>query len=299
MNGRLIKAGSLLVLGLLVTMTEMASPLFSADSGSIQRGKYILHASGGCSCHTDPHVPDEKLAGNRPLKTPYGPIYSSNITPDMETGIGGWSDQEFIKAMTKGVRPNGDHLFPVFPYTTFTRMKPSDLVDLFNYLKEYPSIEKTQKPNEMIPPFGWRFGLFFWKSMFFDSGEFEPRTDRSDSWNRGAYLVESMAHCSECHTPRSITGALKTDRPYAGSVDGPEGELAPNITPDRDTGIGGWSGGDLSWFLQTGQNPDGDYTEGLMDEVITEGYRFLRQPDLDAISEYMFSQTPIVNQLQE
>jgi mono/diheme cytochrome c family protein len=269
----------------------------AADQDSIKRGKYILQATGGCSCHTDPANPDQKFAGNRPLKTPYGPIYSSNITSDQQTGIGRWTLDDFVQSMTKGERPNGDHLFPVFPYTNFTGMKKSDLTDLFHYLQTIPAIKKEIKSNEMIPPFGWRFGLFFWKLVFFKSETFIEQTDKTTEWNRGAYLVESMAHCSECHTPRNLAGALKKDMKFAGSVEGAEGQLAPNITPDVNTGIGSWQKADLDWFLQTGQKPDGDSTEGIMNEVIVEGYQNLTDSDLNAISEYMLSQKAIKNKL--
>lgn len=257
------------------------------ENSQIERGKYILQATGGCSCHIDPENPKEELAGGRPLITPYGAIFSSNITPDKLSGIGSWTDDDFVKAIREGVRPNGDHLFPIFPYTTFTGMKRADIIDLKRYLDSKQPISKTNKDNDMWPPFGWRFNLSFWKLMNFEVKEFKSSPNQNDTWNRGAYLVESMAHCRECHTPRNFLGALKEDLLYAGSVDGPEGELAPNITSDQTTGIGNWQLNDLSWFLQTGQKPDGDITEGLMNEVIEQGYQFLTDADLKAISVYI------------
>lgn len=268
---------------------QLSSEIQAADEKSIQRGEYILRASGGCSCHSDPKKPNAKFAGTRPLKTPFGLIYSSNITPDNETGIGNWSEDDFVRSMQEGLRPDGSHLFPIFPYTTFTGMKKSDLIDLKHYLDTLKPISKQNKENEMMPPFGWRFGLFFWKLINFESGEFQTNPDKSKTWNRGAYLVESMMHCKECHTPRDLSGALKGSLNYAGSVDGPEGQLAPNITSDKKTGIGEWTRNDLTWFLKTGQKPDGDVTEGLMDEVINEGYQYLTDEDLNAVAVYFES----------
>ncbi len=275
----------------------LSIPPLTEGADMAEKGKYVLHATGGCSCHTDPNDPQAIMAGNRPLKTPFGPVYTSNITPDAETGIGNWSELDFINAMTKGVRPDGSHLFPVFPYTSFTKMQTDDLKALFAYLKTIAPVERETKPDDMYPPFGWRFGLFFWKLVNFSPGSYQFDQRKSEEWNRGAYLVSGLAHCAECHSPRNITGAVKQNLLFAGTKEGPELELAPNITPDRETGIGSWSQKDLNWFLTSGQKPDGDYTEGVMAEVIDEGYQFLSEADINAMSGYIFSLKPIKNKL--
>jgi mono/diheme cytochrome c family protein len=235
------------------------------------------------------------MAGGRPMTTPFGAVYSTNITPDVDTGIGGWTDDEFVNSMTKGIGPEGEHFFPVFPYTSFTRMRRQDLLDLKAYLLSLPAVRQEAPPPEMPIPFRWRFTLAGWKMLFLDEGPLEARPDSSDEWNRGAYLVEALAHCAECHSPRNLFGAVQTDRRFTGTANGPEGERAPNITPDGETGIGDWSTADMVWFLQTGLYPDGDSTQGTMLEVIDNGYAHMSEEDLRAIDRYLRSLAPVHN----
>jgi mono/diheme cytochrome c family protein len=237
------------------------------------------------------------MAGGRPIKTPFGNIYSTNITPASNTGIGKWSEADFLKAMTEGVGPDGTHYFPVFPYTAFTKMTEPDLLALKAYLFSLPPVEQANKPPDLLPPFGWRFTIRFWKWLYFQPGKFQPDPTQPPAWNRGAYLATALAHCGECHTPRNLLGGLKTHMSYAGAVDGPEGELAPNITPDTETGIGEWSHADVTWFLQTGFKPDGDDTQGLMSELIDHGYKYLTEADQQAIAVYLRALTPIRNKV--
>ena len=268
-------------------------PAWGSEPAAIQRGKAVLQAAGGCSCHTDDKHSGAFLAGGRPIKTPFGTIYSTNITPAPKTGIGAWSEVDFRQAMAQGVGPDGRHYFPVFPYTSFTRMTEQDVQDLKAYLFSVPPVEQANKPPELRFPFGWRAGLVVWKWLSFRPGTFQLRPDQSAEWNRGAYLATALSHCAECHTPRNWLGGLKTKMAYAGSADGPEGELAPNITPDEATGIGAWSVADIVWFLQTGLKPDGDDTQGLMSVVIENGYKHLPEADLRAIAVYLRSLSPI------
>lgn len=269
-----------------------------ADPAAVERGESVFRATGGCSCHTHAVADGAYLAGGRPMTTPFGIVYSTNITPDVDTGIGGWTDDEFVDAMRSGVGPGGKHLFPVFPYTSFTRMTRQDLLDLKSYLLSLEPVRQATPPPDMPPPFRWRAGMIGWKWLFLDEGEFQARPDSSDAWNRGAYLVEALAHCGECHSPRNAFGAIDADLRYAGTADGPEGEKAPNITPDNQTGIGDWSTADMVWFLQTGLFPDGDSTQGTMFEVIENGYQYLPVSDLRAIDRYLRSLTPIRNAVE-
>ena len=229
------------------------------------------------------------------LATPFGTFYSTNITPDEETGIGAWSDADFVRAMREGVAPDGSHYFPVFPYTSFTEMSEADLIDLKAYLFSLEPVRLENRPPDAWPPFSWRFGVAFWKWLNFVPRRFEPDPARSEAWNRGAYLVRAVAHCGECHTPRTLSGGLDRRMWLAGSEEGPEGELAPNVTPDRGTGIGDWSRADLTWYLETGLKPDGDDTQGLMSEVIEHGYQHLEASDLEAIATYLEEVAPIEN----
>ena len=278
---------SLLLVGL------SALPVQGDTAAAIEHGKAVLQAAGGCSCHTDDERSGAFLAGGRPIKTPFGTIYSTNITPAPKTGIGTWSEADFHQAMTQGIGPHGGYYFPVFPYTSFTRMTEQDVRNLKAYLFSVPPVEQVNKPPELRFPFNWRTGLLVWRWLNFRPGAFQPRSDQLAEWNRGAYLATALGHCAECHTPRNWLGGLKTTMAYAGSADGPEGELAPNITPDEATGIGTWSVADIVWFLQTGLKPDGDDVQGLMSVVIHNGYKHLPEADLRAIAVYLRSLQPI------
>ncbi len=260
---------------------------------AVERGEYIFRASGGCSCHTDADRGGAFMAGGRALQTPFGAIYSTNITPDPETGIGRWSDGDFLRAMREGIAPDGSHYYPAFPYTSFTRMRTRDVLDLKAYLFSLPAVKKENLSNQLPPPFSWRSTLALWKMMHFAEGTFTEDASQSEAWNRGAYLVEAVAHCAECHTERTATGGLRQDRAYAGTAVGPEGEMAPNITPDRATGVGAWSMPDMTWYLQSGLEPDGDSVQGVMWEVIEQGYQHLSEEDLEAIALYLRSLAPI------
>ena len=259
------------------------------------RGEYIFRAGVCTGCHTDTKGGGEFLAGGRPLKTPFGIFYSPNITPDPVTGIGGWSDADFARAMTEGVAPDGTHYFPVFPYTAFTGMIAADLADLKAYLDTVPPVRRVNRPHDVAAPFSWRFTVGPWKWLFFEAGPYRPRADRSARWNRGAYLATALAHCAECHTPRNLLGGLMRGMWFAGTENGPEGQRAPNITPHEATGIGRWSAAELSDLLKTGLKPNFDDVQGLMGEAVEQGYKYMRDDDLAAIADYVLSLTPIDN----
>jgi len=287
-----------LAAGLAVVAT--AAP---GDEGAtaIVRGEAVLRAAGGCSCHTN--YPDEgdtapPLAGGRALATPFGTFYSTNITPDDETGIGAWSDADFLRAMTEGLAPDGSNYFPVFPYPAFASMTRRDLLDLKAYLFSRRPVRRADRAPDAWPPFRWRVSVTGWKLLNFRPHRFEPDPQRSASWNRGAYLVNGPGHCSECHTPRTLTGGLDRSLWLAGSTEGPEGELAPNITPDRRTGIGDWSAIDIAWYLETGIKPDGDDSQGLMAEVIEHGFARVPGADRAAIAEYLLALPAIEHALK-
>ena len=285
---------------LLICLSLLAAPARGQqpDADAIKRGKAVFHATGGCTCHTDIKNKGAFMAGGRPIAIPSGVVYATNITPDRKTGLGAWSEADFIKAMTQGLSPDGKHYYPVFPYTAFTGMTRPDLQDLWAYLRSIPPVELANRDNKLRFPFSWRGGLGGWKKLYFKPGTLKPDASKPDEWNRGAYLAEALAHCAECHTPRNAMGGLKAPMRYAGVVDGPEGELAPNITPDKATGIGDWSLTDMTWYLETGLKPDGDDTQGLMSEVIEHGYKHMPAADFRAIAVYLRSLAPIANKVE-
>ena len=276
----------------------LANQAQAQGAAAVERGAYVFRAASCYSCHTDIKNGGTALAGGRALKTPFGVIYSPNITPDVETGIGGWSLDDFTRALREGVAPDGSHYFPAFPYTAFTGISDADARDLKAYLDSVPAVRQANKPHELGAPFGWRFLLAPWKWLFFDSGRFEPDPARSETWNRGAYLATAMAHCAECHTPRNALGGLETDMWMAGTADGPEGELAPNITPHGGTGIGRWSQADIAELLKSGFKPDFDNIQGVMAEAVDHGFTYLTDDDRAAIAEYILSLPPIENKVE-
>ena len=266
--------------------------------GAVLRGEYIFRMAGGCGCHTNRPAAGQFMAGGRPVKTPFGVFYSTNLTPHREQGLGGWNAGQFITAMRSGIGPGGIHYFPVFPFTSFNAMKEADLRDLKTYLDSLPASPQANKPHALHFPFGWRGALLPWRWLFFRPAPIAVDPARTASWNRGAYIVKAVAHCGECHTPRNLAGGLRADMWMAGSVDGPEGALAPNITPHEETGIGAWDRADIVYFLQIGLKPDGDDAQDLMAEAIEHGYAHLTDTDLGAIADYLLTLEPVENEIR-
>jgi len=256
-------------------------------------GEYIYRASSCYGCHTDEKGGGQPLAGGRALKTDFGTFYSPNITPDPETGIGKWSEQDFFRALREGVSPSGDHLYPAFPYPSYTKLTDDDLRALWAFLKTQPPVKRANRPHDLKFFARARTFVATWKALYFTPGAYRTDPAHSASWNRGAYLAEAAAHCGECHTPRNLLGGVKQDLRYAGTREGPEGSVIPNITPDRNTGIGKWSQGDLVTYLEMGLEPGGDSAGDMMAEVIDNGLRYLKKEDLQAIAEYIRSLPPV------
>ena len=287
-----------LALAILVIAAVVVSGPAPAGEPDPVRGKYLFAAAGCAACHTDKKAKGASLAGGRKLKTPFGIFFSPNITPDPEYGIGKWSDRDFIRALRQGVAPDGRHYFPVFPYPSYTGITDRDLLDLKAYLFTRPPAKTANKPHDTAPPFGWRFLVPLWKSLYFTPGPFRADPGRSRQWNRGAYLVTALGHCSECHTPRDGLGGAKAGMALAGTTKGPEGGLIPNITPDKETGIGRWSDGDLHEILKTGMLPDGDFVGDVMGEVVDETTGRLKIADLKAIILYLRSLPPVFHRIE-
>jgi mono/diheme cytochrome c family protein len=291
---------ALLVVGILVAAVLVwllvpfpVTPPTVEVAGDAERGAYVLRMGGCASCHTDAANKGAFLAGGRSLQTPFGTFYTSNLTPDPETGIGGWSTGAFVQAMTKGVSPEGHDYYPAFPYTSYANMTLQDLADLKAYLDRVEPVTNAVPPNALDFPYGFRPLLKPWKAMFFRTNGIEPDPGQSESWNRGAYLVQGPTHCGECHTPRNQLGARDQSRHLAGNPEGPNGRSVPNITPHPDDGIGGWSPTDLSYALETGILPDFDVLGGAMSEVVRDSTGHLTAEDRAAIAEYVLSLEPL------
>ena len=260
----------------------------AADTALAARGAYLAAAAGCADCHTDRPHGGRLYAGGRALTTPFGTFYAPNITPDLETGIGRWSDAQFLNALREGVRPDGSNYFPVFPYPSFTKITDEDARAIKAYLFTQPAAKQSNRAHDVAFPFSWRFLQNGWKLLFFSPGPFRPAPERGEAYNRGAYLVTALAHCSECHTPRNWFGATQPSRFLAGTAHGPDGKAVPNITPDSETGIGKWSDDDIVTLLKDGQTPDFDFVGGAMAEVVKNTAQ-LTNADRHAIAVFLKS----------
>lgn len=263
-----------------------------ADDPSAERGRYIFDAGGCLACHTDEKAGIAPLAGGPPLTTPFGTFYAPNITPDPAAGIGRWSAEQFRNAMRDGVGPQGQHYYPVFPYPTYTKMAERDLNDLWTFLKTIPSAAVPSREHDVGFPFSLRLVLLPWKWLNFSSGEWKPDPGQDLRIGRGAYLVEALTHCGECHSPRTALGAIDRSRWLAGARIGATQAAAPNLTPDA-SGLAEWSTSDIVFALETGSTPEGGSFDGEMREVVKNSTSRLTKEDREAIAVYLKSLTAL------
>lgn len=256
----------------------------AADEATLERGRQFALAGNCASCHTVPDGPGD-FAGGLAVNSDFGTIYSTNITPDAETGIGAWSEEAFIRAMRKGIRRDGAHLFPAFPYDHFTKVTDEDLSALYAYLMTLEPVSYTPPETTLPAPLNWRALQGGWKLLFFrDAGAYEPDPDQSAEWNRGKYLAEGIGHCSACHSPRNSLGAEKKgDAAYSGAIVGAWYAPAINGSPDAATP---WTEEELFEFLRTGASPLHGVAAGSMSEVVHAGLRALPDEDIRALSLY-------------
>ena len=265
----------------------VAEPAYTPD---LANGLTTFNAGGCSSCHAVPGQPDRtRLGGGLAIPSPFGTFYAPNISPDPVDGIGRWTEAQFVRAVTQGVSPAGFHYFPAFPYTSYQHARVSDIRDLFAYLRTLAPVSGKVRDHDVPFPFNIRRNIGIWKWLFMDGKPFGPDTTRSPHWNRGAYLVNSLGHCAECHSPRNFLGGIIAAQRFAGGPN-PEGEgWVPNIT---QKGIGEWSETDIAYFLETGQLPDGDSAGGSMVRVI-RNISQLSAEDRAAIADYIKSLPPV------
>ena len=264
----------------------------SAEDAAISPGEYLIYAGGCIDCHTADDNDAIPLAGGRAVESPFGTFYSPNITPDVETGIGAWSDEDFIAAFWEGQTPDGDRYYPAFPYISYTGVSRDDLLAMKAYLFSLGPVEQETPEHELAWYISTRLAAGAWKLKNFDAKRFVPDRQQSDQWNRGAYLVRHLGHCGECHTPRSGTAGSLHNLELAGNPEWSEDEAMPNITPHRKNGIGKWSINDIEYFLQTVMLDDGDFVGGAMSAVIDNNTSKLTKDDRLAIATYLKSIEP-------
>jgi mono/diheme cytochrome c family protein len=255
-----------------------------ASASLLARGEYLTKAADCIACHT---VPDSgrPFAGGVAFKLPIGTIYSTNITADPTDGIGGYGDEEFVRAVREGVRRDGQHLYPAFPYTSYTALSRDDVLAIKAYLMSLPAIAQPDRPNDLGFPFNQRWAMSFWNAAFFKSGRFVADASKPAQWNSGAYLATALGHCGECHTPRNLGFGLEHGRELSGQE--LQGWRAYNITSHPTYGIGGWSDADILAYLATGHAPGHDSAAGPMGEAVAHSLQFLSPQDAGALVAYL------------
>jgi len=280
---RLLLATMLL---LLLGSTTGIAAVDRQDSTEIAHGRYLATLGDCGACHTNPG--GKPYAGGRPIATPFGTLLAPNLTPDRDTGIGAWSDDDFIAAVRDGVGHGGERLYPAMPYTYYTRMSRDDVAAIRAYLATLEPVTNHVKSNQLPFPFDIRTGMDVWDWLYFSPGEFKPVTGKSPEWNRGAYLVEGPAHCGLCHTPKNFLGSDENSQALQGSA--LQGWFAPDVTGAAHQGLGGWTVDDIAAYLKTGHNRFSAAT-GPMSEVITDSTSRMTDADLRAVAVYLHDQT--------
>ena len=259
------------------------------DPDPLAKGRYLAVAADCEACHTQEG--GIAFAGGRPFETKFGTIYSPNITPDVETGIGSWSDADFLRAMHEGIAKDGRHLYPAFPYASYSYLTDEDVLAIKAYLGSVPAAKSTAPENTLRWPYNQRGLMAIWSKLYNPGKRFEPVAEQTPQWNRGAYLTEALGHCGECHTPRSLLQALNNRRKFAGGV--AEGWRAYNLSSDTQSGIGAWSAEDMEKYLRTGHSDDRGSAFGPMAQAVHLSFQKLTPSDVTAIVTYVRSVPPV------
>jgi mono/diheme cytochrome c family protein len=266
-------------------------PASLAQASLVERGAYLAKAADCEACHTAPG--GKPYAGGLGFKLPFGTLYSTNITSDKESGIGNYSDQDFLNAVRRGIRDDGARLYPAMPYASYSYMSDADALAIKAYLFSLPPIHAPDPENTLKFPFNQRWAMAFWSAVFNRDSRFEPDTSKSPEWNRGAYLAEALAHCGECHTPRNLAFALNNRQKFAGAVTA--GWRAFNITSDKATGVGAWRDDDLISYLSIGHAAGHGTASGPMGEAVDHSFSQMAGEDIRAIVAYLRSVPPVTS----
>jgi mono/diheme cytochrome c family protein len=282
-------AGSAVSWRLLDRDPEISAPDVVPTPELVAHGEYLARAADCAACHNAPG--GEPFAGGLPFKLPFGTIYSTNITSDRETGIGTWSDDDFVRALHRGIAKDGTHLYPAFPYTSYSGMSRDDAVAIKAYIFSLPTVHKAPPPDRLSFPFNQRWTMAFWNLAFLDAHRFQDVPGLSAEENRGAYLATVLGHCGECHTPRNIAFAMDSSRQFAGAM--LQGWHAYNITPDDASGIGGWSNQQISDYLKTGHGDGRGSAAGPMAEAVANSLQYLTPTDVAALVSYLRTIKPL------
>ncbi|NJD33178.1 MAG: c-type cytochrome [Gammaproteobacteria bacterium] len=282
----------LLVTGCLLDAASAGASAGTQSPGAAQpieqRGEYLATAGDCISCHTGPG--GKPFAGGGRLNTPFGYLLAPNITPDPETGIGGWTADDFYRAMHEGVNRRGQDMFPCMPFVFYTRVTRDDSDAIYAYLRALQPVRNAVDVNHLRFPFDQRWSMAGWRELFFTEGTFKSDPTASDSWNRGAYLVEGLGHCSACHSPRDVAGGIETRHEYTGAEI--DGWFAPNISSNLHVGLGSWTADEIATYLKTGVRKGKTTTFGPMAEVVHNSTSKLTDADLAAMAQYLKTLPP-------
>lgn len=275
------------IVSMLLPLSSVAAAQPSADSNAeqVQRGEYLARAGNCMGCHTTRG--GKPYAGGRELVTPFGKFITPNITPDSETGIGHWSEEDFWQALHYGKGRDGSYLYPVFPYTEYTKVTRQDADAIFAYLRSLMPVTQTNPPHKITPPYDNQFLLFLWRTWYFKEGVYEPDDSKSEEWNRGNYLVQGLGHCNACHTPRNVWGASQDDKLAGGEIMGTYW-YAPSLISPREAGMGEWSVDEIAKLLSTGVT-DHAVTSGPMATIVRQSLQYLSTKDMRAVAVYLQS----------
>ena len=255
----------------------------------LAHGRYLAQAADCEACHTAEG--GQPFAGGRPFPTDFGTIYSPNITPDPKFGIGGWTEAQFVNAMKRGTGRHGEHLYPAFPYASYTYLTDQDVLAIKAYVFSVPAVSNVAPPNTLRFPYNQRALMAVWAVLYNPDHRFEPVSDRSAEWNRGAYLVESLGHCGDCHTPRTLLQALNNRQKFAGGM--AEGWRAYNLSSDATSGIGSWTPEEMQQYLSTGHSMNRGSAFGPMAQAVHLSFQNLTPSDIGAIIAYVRSVPPV------
>jgi mono/diheme cytochrome c family protein len=279
----------LAVLAMLALLTDSSRPAIAAPAGDhdlVAKGEYLAHAGDCIACHTNPG--GALFAGGFPMATPFGTIYSSNITPDPTTGIGSWTADQFYGAMHTGRFPDGGLIYPAMPFASYTKVTREDCDAIFAYLRSVPPVHQPNRPNDLRFPFNNRQLILGWRTLFFQEGEYQPDRTKSAEWNRGAYLVEGLGHCSMCHTPINALGGSSQSQAFEGGLIPMQNWYAPSLTSNKEAGLGEWSIEEIVDLLRIGVSHRGA-VYGPMAEVTYDSLQYLNDTDVRAMAVYLKS----------
>jgi len=269
---------------LLLGSTMAAAQAQDKNDDLVKRGEYLARAGDCIACHTAPegHI----FAGGRAMPTPFGTLYTSNITPDPETGIGKWTADDFYKAMHAGRFPDGGLIYPAMPFASYTKVTRADSDAIFAYLKSVPPVNQRDRPHDLRFPYDNRSLILGWRTLFFTEGEYKPDPTKSAEWNRGAYLVEGLGHCGMCHSPINALGGTSQSDAFKGGLIPMQNWYAPSLTSNREAGLGDWSLKDITDLLRTGVSNRG-VVYGPMAEVVHNSLQYLTDEDIKAMAVYL------------